>query len=132
MRGCRSSASSPRRRSSSGGSSCAGRAERASRARRAASSPAARRWRSRRVASGNAARVPRMPIVVRDLELDLDAFEGPFDLLLTFVFREELALRDVDLVDVVVAFVERAAERGELDLDACGEFLILISALLEL
>jgi segregation and condensation protein A len=73
-----------------------------------------------------------MPIVVRDLELDLDAFEGPFDLLLTLVLREELALRDVDLVDVVVAFVDRLAERDELDLDACGEFLVLISALLEL
>ena len=31
-----------------------------------------------------------------------------------------------------IAFVERLAERDELDLDACGEFLVLISALLEL
>jgi segregation and condensation protein A len=75
--------------------------------------------------------VPR-PIAVRELELDLDAFEGPFDLLLSLVLREELELRDVELAEIVVAFVERAAERGELDLDACGEFLILIAALLEL
>ena len=32
----------------------------------------------------------------------------------------------------MLAFVERLAERDELDLDACGEFLVLISALLEL
>ena len=32
----------------------------------------------------------------------------------------------------MVAFVARLAERDELDLDACGEFLVLISALLEL
>jgi segregation and condensation protein A len=69
---------------------------------------------------------------VRELELDLDAFEGPFDLLLSLVLREELPLREVDLAQIVVAFVERLAERGQLDLDACGEFLILISALLEL
>jgi segregation and condensation protein A len=69
---------------------------------------------------------------VRELELDLDAFEGPFDLLLTLVLREELQPRDVDVADVVVTFVERAAERGELDLDACGEFLVLVGALLEL
>ena len=31
--------------------------------------------------------------VVRELELDLDAFEGPFDLLLTLVLREELEPR---------------------------------------
>jgi segregation and condensation protein A len=69
---------------------------------------------------------------VRELELDLDAFEGPFDLLLTLVLRDELQPRDVDVADVVVAFVERLAEREALDLDACGEFLILVGALLEL
>lgn len=69
---------------------------------------------------------------VRELELDLDAFEGPFDLLLTLVLREELQLRDVDVADVVVTFLERLAEREELDLDACGEFLVLVGALLEL
>jgi segregation and condensation protein A len=69
---------------------------------------------------------------VRELELDLDAFEGPFDLLLTLVLREELEPRDVDVADVVVTFVERLAERERLDLDACGEFLILVGALLEL
>src|ERR671933_979461 len=73
-----------------------------------------------------------MPVAVRELELDLDAFEGPFDLLLTLVLRDELPLREIDLAEIVVAFVERLAERDELDLDACGEFLVLISALLEL
>ena len=71
-------------------------------------------------------------MVVRELELDLDAFEGPFDLLLSLDLREELPLREVDLAQIVIAFIEHLAERDELDLDACGEFLILISALLEL
>jgi len=74
-------------------------------------------------------------VIVRELELDLDAFEGPFDLLLTLVLREELELRDVDVADDVLAFVERLAsspEREALDLDACGEFLVLVGALLEL
>ena len=69
---------------------------------------------------------------VRELELDLDAFEGPFDLLLTLVLREELEPSDVDVADVVVTFVERLAETERLDLDACGEFLVLVGALLEL
>ncbi len=71
-------------------------------------------------------------MIVRELDLDLDAFEGPFDLLLTLVLKDELDLRDVDVAAIVLAFVERLAERDELDLDACGEFLILVSALLEL
>src|SRR3954464_6435166 len=69
---------------------------------------------------------------VRELELDLDAFEGPFDLLLTLVLREELPLAEVDVAGIVLAFIERLAEREELDLEACGEFLVLVSALLEL
>jgi len=73
-----------------------------------------------------------MPVAVRELELDLDAFEGPFDLLLSLVLREELELRDIDLADIIIAFVEHLDAKGELDLEACGEFLVLISALLEL
>ena len=71
-------------------------------------------------------------MTVRELELDLDAFEGPFDLLLTLVLREELDLAEVDVAGIVVAFVERLAEREQLDLEACGEFLVLVAALLEL
>jgi segregation and condensation protein A len=71
-------------------------------------------------------------MLVRELDLDLDAFEGPFDLLLTLVLREELDLAEVDVAGVVLAFVDRLAERDRLDLDACGEFLVLVSALLEL
>jgi len=71
-------------------------------------------------------------VIVRELELDLDAFEGPFDLLLTLVLKDELDLVEIDVATIVLAFLERLAEREELDLDACGEFLVLISALLEL
>jgi segregation and condensation protein A len=71
-------------------------------------------------------------VSVRELDLDLDAFEGPFDLLLTLVLREEVPLAEVDVAGIIVAFVERLAEREELDLDACGEFLVLVAALLEL
>ena len=71
-------------------------------------------------------------MIVRELELDLDAFEGPFDLLLTLVLKDELELREIDVAGIVMAFLERLAEREQLDLEACGEFLVLIAALLEL
>src|SRR5436190_5206436 len=71
-------------------------------------------------------------MIVRELELDLDAFEGPFDLLLTLVLREELELGEVDVAEIVLAFCERLEAPGRLDLEACGEFLVLVAALLEL
>jgi segregation and condensation protein A len=69
-------------------------------------------------------------VAVRDLDLDLDAFQGPFDLLLTLVLREELELSDVEVAGIVLAFVERLD--APLDLDPCGEFLVLVASLLEL
>jgi len=71
-------------------------------------------------------------LAVHDLPLDLDAFEGPFDLLLTLILREELPLSDVAIAEVVVAFAEQLDESRPADVEACGEFLVLVAALLEL
>jgi segregation and condensation protein A len=71
-------------------------------------------------------------LTVSELELDLEVFQGPFDLLLALIMREEVELAEVPIAYIVVAFVERMAERGEIDLDAASEFLVLIAALLEI
>jgi segregation and condensation protein A len=67
-----------------------------------------------------------------DLELDLDVFAGPFDLLLTLILREEVDLLEVDLADIVISYIDHLERRGELDLEAATEFLVLIASLLEL
>jgi segregation and condensation protein A len=67
-----------------------------------------------------------------DLELDLDVFAGPFDLLLTLILREEVDLLEVDLAEIVIAYIDHLEQRGELELEAATEFLVLIAALLEL
>src|SRR6478752_3455508 len=58
-----------------------------------------------------------------DLELDLDVFAGPFALLLTLVLREEIDLLEVDLADVVIAYIDHLERRGELELEAAAELL---------
>ena len=70
--------------------------------------------------------------VAASLELDLEVFSGPFDLLLTLVLREEVDLLEVQLAEVVIAYLDHLAGRGELDLEVATEFLVLIAALLEL
>jgi segregation and condensation protein A len=69
---------------------------------------------------------------IASLDLDLEVFNGPFDLLLTLVLKEEIDLLEVDLAEVVLAYVEYLERAGELDLEAATEFLVLIAALLEL
>jgi segregation and condensation protein A len=71
-------------------------------------------------------------MALADLELDLDVFAGPFDLLLTLILREEVDLMEVDLAQIVVAYVDHLESAGELDLEAATEFLVLIAALLEI
>src|SRR3989304_9490868 len=80
-------------------------------------------------------------LAVRDLELDLDAFEGPFDLLLAPVLKEELELSEVAIAEIVAAFLERWAAQNvdsdgtgpaSTDLAVSGEFLVLVASLLEL
>jgi segregation and condensation protein A len=70
--------------------------------------------------------------VAARLELDLDVFAGPFDLLLALILREELDLLEVELAEVVLAYLDHLEAQGELDLEAATEFLVLIAALLEL
>ncbi|HEX3801629.1 MAG TPA: segregation/condensation protein A [Solirubrobacteraceae bacterium] len=72
------------------------------------------------------------PLRLVDLELDLEVFAGPFDLLLTLILREEVDLLEVDLADVVISYIDYLDSRGELDLEAATEFLVLITSLLEL
>src|SRR6266516_1874140 len=48
------------------------------------------------------------------------------------VLREEVSLLEVELGEVVVAYVEYLEREGELELEVATEFLVLIAALLEL
>jgi segregation and condensation protein A len=71
-------------------------------------------------------------MTVATLDLDLDVFSGPFDLLLTLILREEVDLLELSLADVVLAYLDHLESRGELDLETATEFIVLIAALLEL
>jgi len=71
-------------------------------------------------------------VLIADLDLDLEVFSGPFDLLLTLVLKDEVDLMEIEIADVVVSYLDVLEQRGELDLEAATEFLVLIAALLEL
>lgn len=66
------------------------------------------------------------------LQLDLDTFAGPFDLLCTVLLRRELSVEDVPLAEIVVGYVARLADEQRVEPDTAGEFLLLIAALMEI
>jgi segregation and condensation protein A len=71
-------------------------------------------------------------VTLPTLDLDLEIFSGPFDLLLALILREEVDLLELELADVVLAYLDHLEGRGELDLETATEFIVLIAALLEL
>ena len=73
-----------------------------------------------------------MASAVHRLELDLDVFAGPFDLLLSLILREDVDLLEVELADIVVSYLDHLEASEQLDLESATEFLVLIAALLEL
>jgi segregation and condensation protein A len=67
-----------------------------------------------------------------DLELDLDVFDGPFDLLVTLILRDEIDIWEVRVSRIIAEYVLRLADSGEFDLDATSQFVVLVAALLEM
>jgi segregation and condensation protein A len=70
---------------------------------------------------------------LRPLELDLDVYQGPFDLLLSLVFKEEIDLLEVPLFEVISSYLDELDAMGATaDWDEMSEFLLLMSLLVEI
>ena len=59
-------------------------------------------------------------------------YEGPLDLLLHLILKEEVEIWEVSLVGIVDAFLEEMSRLEGLDLDTATEFLLIASTLVEL
>jgi segregation and condensation protein A len=59
-------------------------------------------------------------------------FEGPFDLLLHLILREEVELYDISLSTIVDAYVAEIGRLEALDLEVATEFLLIAAVLVEL
>jgi segregation and condensation protein A len=59
-------------------------------------------------------------------------FEGPFDLLLHLILRQEVELWDVSLSEIVDAYLVEVERMATLDLEVATEFLLIAATLVEL
>jgi segregation and condensation protein A len=65
----------------------------------------------------------------------VEAFSGPLDLLLYLVRRTELDITEIPIAEIADQFVETVRgwhERGELDLEMAGDFVLMAATLLEI
>lgn len=65
-------------------------------------------------------------------EVQTPVFEGPFDLLLHLILREQVDLYELRLSVIVDAYVEHLEALEGLDLDTATEFLLIAATLIEL
>ena len=59
-------------------------------------------------------------------------FEGPFDLLLHLILKQEVELWEISLVEIVDAYIQELDRMDDLDLDVATEFLLIAATLVEL
>ncbi len=62
----------------------------------------------------------------------LPHFEGPLDLLLFFIKRDELDIYDIPISKITKDFMEYIALIKELDLEVAGDFILMASTLMQI
>ena len=65
-------------------------------------------------------------------EVVTPVYDGPFDLLLHLILKEEVDIHEVSLTRIVEAYLEEIQRMQMLDLDVATEFLLIASTLVEL
>lgn len=65
-------------------------------------------------------------------KIKLPIFEGPFDLLLYFIKRDELNIYDIPISKITEEFLEYIRIMKLLDLDLAGEFIVMSSTLMQI
>lgn len=64
--------------------------------------------------------------------VDTPVFQGPFDLLLHLILRDQVDLYQVSLSDIVDAYLRELERMDSLDLEVATEFLMIAATLVEL
>ena len=67
-----------------------------------------------------------------DLRIKLPVFEGPLDLLLFLIRKNELDICDIPIVSVTKQYIQILRDMRELDLDVAGEFFVMAATLMEI
>lgn len=65
-------------------------------------------------------------------KIRLKHFEGPLDLLLFFIKRDELDIYDIPIAQITKEFIEYVKLMEQLDLEIAGDFILMASTLMQI
>ncbi|WP_369414739.1 segregation/condensation protein A [Collibacillus ludicampi] len=69
-------------------------------------------------------------LLTMDIQVKLQAFEGPLDLLLHLIERAEVDIHDIPIAEITAQYLSYVEAMQELQLDVASEFLVMASTLL--
>jgi segregation and condensation protein A len=70
--------------------------------------------------------------ILNDYPVRLDAFEGPLDLLLHLIKKNEVNIYDIPIVLITQQYLEYLDLMAEMNLDVAGEFLVMAATLIHI
>ncbi|MFM8685279.1 MAG: segregation and condensation protein A, partial [Bacteroidota bacterium] len=65
-------------------------------------------------------------------QIKLQRFEGPFDLLLFFIERDELDIQDIPIGKITSDFLQYMQEMAELNIELAAEFILVAATLIRI
>ena len=65
-------------------------------------------------------------------DIHLDAFEGPLDLLLHLIKKNDLEINEIKIADITAEYLSYLDLMKELNIDVAGEFLVMASTLMQI
>jgi segregation and condensation protein A len=65
-------------------------------------------------------------------DIHLDAFEGPLDLLLYLIKKNDLEINEIKIADITAEYLSYLDLMKELNIDVAGEFLVMASTLMQI
>lgn len=69
---------------------------------------------------------------MEEYKIKLEMFEGPFDLLLHLIDKNEVDIYDIPIAEITAQYLDYIEQMKELDLDIAAEFLVMAATLLSI
>src|SRR5918993_5855503 len=73
-----------------------------------------------------------MTTAPENFEVKLPLFEGPFDLLLFFIERDELDIYDIPISKIANEFLDYVRQMEELNIEVASEFILVAATLMRI
>ena len=71
-------------------------------------------------------------MVAEGFRFELEAFNGPLDLLLEWIRRAEVDIVDIPITQIADQYIEIVSQVEHIDMDQAGDFLVMAATLMEI